>query len=98
MLITQIIVGGFIIINAITFLVMLYDKRRSMVDGRLSRIPEGHIFFLAAAFGSVGVYLGMLLIRHKTRHWYFQLGIPLLMIQNAATAYVVWQFILRLTA
>jgi uncharacterized membrane protein YsdA (DUF1294 family) len=92
MYITQIIVGGLVFFNVIAFLVMGYDKRRSMADGRLSRTPEGIIFFIATAFGGLGVYLGMLLFRHKTRHWYFQLGIPLLMVQNAATAFMVWQF------
>ncbi len=72
-------------INIFSFIVMFNDKRKSMRSGNPDRTPEGLLFFLAAAFGSMGVYAGMLTFRHKTRKWYFQLGIPLLIIQNIAT-------------
>lgn len=55
----------------------------------MDRTPEGLLFFMAAAFGSIGVYAGMLTFRHKTKKWYFQLGIPLLILQNLATAYLI---------
>jgi uncharacterized membrane protein YsdA (DUF1294 family) len=48
------------------------------------------LFFLAAAFGSIGVYAGMFVFRHKTRKWYFLIGIPLLIAQNAAAIYLVY--------
>lgn len=86
---TELLVGLLAIINIYTFLMMGNDKRKS-VRKKNSRIPEGYIFFIAILFGSVGVYAGMLLFRHKTKHWYFQLGIPLLILQNAATLYAVW--------
>lgn len=37
------------------------------------RIPEKHFFWLAAAGGAPGLWLGMITFRHKTRHWYFWL-------------------------
>jgi uncharacterized membrane protein YsdA (DUF1294 family) len=57
------------------------------------RISEGVLFFMAAAFGSVGVYLGMFVFHHKTRKWNFILGIPLLMLQNIVFLSVVYDFI-----
>ncbi len=69
---------------------MANDKQRSMRGGNPERICEGLLFFMAAAFGAIGVYAGMLLLRHKTRKWYFQLGVPLLILQNVATLYVIW--------
>ena len=84
------ILGGiFIAINAFAFLVMANDKRKSIRGGNMDRTPEGLLFFMAAAFGSIGVYAGMLTFRHKTKKWYFQLGIPLLILQNLATAYLI---------
>jgi uncharacterized membrane protein YsdA (DUF1294 family) len=83
----------FALLNLSAFLVMLVDKIKSTEPGA-ERISEGMMFFLAAAFGSLGVYLGMFAFRHKTRKWYFLLGIPLLMIENAATAYLVYLFLL----
>lgn len=84
------LLGVFSLINIIAFSIMAYDKRLSRRGGDTERIPEGMIFFMAAALGGVGVYLGMLAFRHKTRKWYFQLGIPLLALQNLATVYLVW--------
>lgn len=83
------IVIFFIVINLAAFLVMLWDKSRSRKAG-VERISEATIFLLAAALGSVGTYAGMLLLRHKTRKWQFIVGIPLLMIQNAALLYLVY--------
>jgi uncharacterized membrane protein YsdA (DUF1294 family) len=80
-------------INIFSFLVMANDKRKSMASGNPDRIPEGVLFFLATAFGSIGIYLAMILLRHKTRKWYFQVGIPLLILQNTAAGYLIWQYI-----
>jgi len=76
-------------INLASFALMVVDKRRSMQGSDANRIPEGVLFFAAAAFGSGGIYLAMFLLRHKTRKWYFQLGIPLLILQNLVTLYVL---------
>ena len=48
-------------------------------------------FFLLAIFGgSVGALLGMQVWRHKTQHWSFRLGIPIILILQAAG--LVWYF------
>src|SRR3989344_5407392 len=90
---TEILIGVFAAINLVAFSIMAYDKHlsRKRGDTERDRIPEGMIFFMAAALGAAGVYLGMLAFRHKTRKWYFQIGIPLLIIQNLATVYLVWE-------
>ena len=93
---TQIEYGILIIIGAInivSFAVMMNDKRRSIRGGATERIPEGILFFLAAAAGAIGIYAAMHLLRHKTRKWYFQIGIPLLIVQNAATLYLLWDIL-----
>ncbi len=78
----------FAVINIGAFLVMLWDKMQSTQKGR-ERVSEGMLFFLAAMFGSIGIYAGMMLIRHKTRKWYFIVGIPALIAQNLATLYLI---------
>jgi len=95
MTLEQILIGGFVAINLLAFGVMAYDKRISRRGSVTSqdRIPEGLIFFMATALGGVGVYLGMLTLRHKTRKWYFQIGIPLLILQNLAAVYLVWEMV-----
>ena len=44
-------------INVIAFIITAYDKRKSVVGRGDDRTPEGKIFFLAAAFGAIGVYM-----------------------------------------
>lgn len=90
----QILVSILVAINIVAFFVMGRDKRKAIRGYNAERAPEGFMFFLATMFGSIGVYLGMLAFRHKTRKWYFQLGIPLLIIQNLATVYVVWSLLM----
>ena len=84
----------FLLLNLLSFLIMLWDKMKSTSSGS-ERISEGMMFFLAAAFGSFGIYLGMFACRHKTRKWYFLIGIPLLMLQNIATAYLLYSFVIN---
>jgi uncharacterized membrane protein YsdA (DUF1294 family) len=81
-------------INIFAFLVMASDKRKSIASNNPDRIPEGVLFFLATAGGSIGIYAAMILLRHKIRKWYFQVGIPLLILQNMAIGYLIWQYIL----
>ena len=71
---TKLIVLYLLIINALSFLLMLADKRKAQQN--LWRIPEKTLFTAALFGGSVGSILGMYLFRHKTRHWYFVLGMP----------------------
>lgn len=71
---TKLIVLYLLIINALSFLLMLADKRKAQQN--LWRIPEKTLFTAALLGGSVGSILGMYLFRHKTRHWYFVLGMP----------------------
>jgi len=63
-----------IIINALGFSLMLMDKYRA--TKRLWRIPERTLMTVAALGGSLGSLAGMYLVRHKTRHLKFVLGIP----------------------
>jgi uncharacterized membrane protein YsdA (DUF1294 family) len=79
-------------INVLAFLIMFVDKIKSANPNK-ERISEGMMFFLAAAFGSIGVYVGMFVFRHKTRKWYFLIGIPLLIVQNFSVIYLAYLFL-----
>lgn len=92
----HVLIGAFVLINLTSFTIMAYDKRKSIRGSGMDRTPEGQLFCLAALFGSVGVYAAMLIFRHKTKKWYFQLGIPLLVVQNIATVYVLRECVLLL--
>ena len=67
-----------IIINLIGFAMMGIDKSRARK--RAWRIPEAHLFIIAVVGGSIGAILGMNVFRHKTKHWYFVIGMPAILI------------------
>jgi uncharacterized membrane protein YsdA (DUF1294 family) len=63
--------------NAIGLAYMLADKYRARKN--LWRIPESRLILIAAIGGSIGIYAGMQLARHKTKHAKFFIGVPLIL-------------------
>lgn len=63
-----------ILINAVSFLLMLIDKVKARKNKW--RIRESTLMLTAALGGSVGGLLGMYTFRHKTKHPKFTVGIP----------------------
>ncbi len=72
--------------NIIGFSMMGIDKLKAKKN--LFRIPEAALFIIALVGGSIGSILGMLIFRHKTRHWYFLYGMPLLLILQLLLIYL----------
>ena len=66
-----------VIVNIIGFSIMGIDKSRARK--RAWRIPESHLFIIALIGGSIGTIVGMYFFRHKTRHWYFVFGMPIIL-------------------
>ena len=66
-----------LLINAVSFALMLADKYKA--KKQLWRIPEATLFLSALLGGSVGALTGMYLVRHKTRHLKFTVGIPVIL-------------------
>ena len=73
-----------LIINAAGFLLMLVDKWKAKKNRW--RIRESTLLLIAALGGSVGSLAGMYLLRHKTLHLKFTVGIPLIL---AAQCFIV---------
>ena len=71
-----------LIVNACGFLLMLTDK--FLARKKCRRIPEATLMLVAAIGGSIGSLAGMYTVRHKTRHLKFTLGLPLLLVLQAA--------------
>jgi len=70
----------FLVLNIAGYLIMWYDKRKSL-KGQW-RVSEARFFVIALMGGALGVYYGMKTFRHKTQHLSFKYGIPLLIAAN----------------
>ena len=70
------------VINLIAFILMGADKKRA--EKKRWRIPEKTLFLTAILGGSLGSVLGMQVFRHKTKHWYFALFMPLILLAHIA--------------
>ena len=75
-------------VNLVTFTVYGVDKAKARRGAW--RVPEKTLFLLPLLGGSVGALLGMRVFRHKTKHWYFVWGIPLILLAQIALA--VWVY------
>lgn len=64
------------LMSLVGFAVCFGDKRRS-IKGQW-RYSEKRLFIIALLGGALGFFAGMRAFRHKTRHWYFVLFMPLI--------------------
>ena len=69
-------------LNIMSFSLMAWDKRCARTGRR--RIPEKTLFLAAGCFGALGGVIGMFACRHKTRHWYFRVFFPIMLIAQIA--------------
>ena len=74
-----------LIVNLIALFLMWRDKRLAKKENA-RRIPEKTLFLSALLGGSVGAIAGMQLFRHKTKHWYFVVGMPVILLAQIALA------------
>lgn len=79
------------IINAAAFLLMLIDKAKAKKNRW--RIPERTLLGVCAIGGSLGGLLGMYLLRHKTLHKKFSIGIPLMLVLHLAAVYLLKDYL-----
>ncbi len=81
------------VMNVLGVAVMWSDKRRARLHRW--RIPEKVLFGVSLLGGSAGTWAGMYLFRHKTKHWYFVVGMPLILVCQAELAiYLVHLYVL----
>lgn len=77
------------IMSVVGFASMGIDKSRAKNDKW--RIPEKTLFLIALLGGALGSVLGMQVFRHKTKHWYFAVFMPMILLVQIAI--VVFLFI-----
>ena len=70
------------LMSVVLFAAMGLDKRKARREAW--RVPEARLFLFAALGGALGGWLGMRVFHHKTRHWTFVWGFPLLALAQLA--------------
>ena len=85
-MILKIIVAWMLLWSVVAFIAMGADKRRAQKGAW--RVKEATLFLFALLGGALGATLGMHVFRHKTKHWYFRWGFPLILLVQLALA--IW--------
>jgi uncharacterized membrane protein YsdA (DUF1294 family) len=84
------IYGYFASISLVAIFATIIDKRAAIRKSR--RISERALIFISVLGGSAAMFLMMKLIRHKTKHVKFMVGIPIIIIlQIAIVLFVLWR-------
>ena len=79
-----ILIAYIAVISLISIIVCIYDKKISKRGDVKLRIPEKSLFIWSALGGSLAMFITMKLIRHKTKHVSFMVGIPVIFILQVA--------------
>lgn len=88
LILTLVVIGYLIIMNTVGLIVMKVDKVKAQKQVR--RIKEATLFLISAIGGSLGTWAGMYLFRHKTKHWYFVVGMPFIFLVHIVILYLLF--------
>ena len=77
--------------NAAAYILMAVDKTNAIRKAR--RIPEAVLLLIAALGGSLGEWLGMASLHHKTKHKKFLVLVPVFLFVHIALG--VWLLFFR---
>lgn len=78
----------FLVISFCSAVLTCSDKRLAKKGGR--RVPEKKLFGAALLGGALSMYITMRIIRHKTLHKRFMIGLPvIILLQTAAVVFAV---------
>lgn len=84
-----------VIINISGFVLCGIDKRRSKT--KAWRVRETTLFNIALLGGSIGLFLGMKLFHHKTKHKSFTIFVPVIIItQVLIVLYLFYNGLLKI--
>lgn len=80
-------------VNLITFIFFWNDKRRSKKEAW--RISEKTLIGLCLIGGAIGGILGMRVFHHKTKHFLFVWGIPIILILQIGLGLLLFMNVLN---
>ena len=75
---TGIFLGVFALLSIVSTVVTIADKLRA--KNHRWRVPENTLLLIAAIGGALSMLVTMLIIRHKTQHRKFMVGLPIIVL------------------
>lgn len=79
------------LVNLIALIMTVADKKKACKGKR--RISEKSLMLISALGGAMLMYITMLLIRHKTKHIKFMLGLPLITTLQICALYFIIEYL-----
>ena len=89
----KLIIAYLALISILAAVITIIDKINAKTDSR--RIPEHFLLTLGLLGGSLSEYITMKLIRHKTRHNKFMVGLPVLLLIQITIIAGLWIYTQR---
>ena len=86
------IVAYIAVISMLAIVLTVRDKRAA--QQHKWRVRESTLLLAAALGGSLAMLLTMRVIRHKTKHAKFMVGIPVIIALQIALAIALWRWVL----
>ena len=86
---SQLLLIYLVLINLVSIIVTISDKHKA--KKHKWRVPESTLLLLSALGGSVAMYITMLIIRHKTKHHKFMIGIPIFIVLQCISVFLIWR-------
>ncbi len=77
-----------LLLSLYAIIITVWDKSAAKKHKR--RVPEKTLFAAAALGGSAAMLVTMVLIRHKTKHKRFMIGLPLIILLQTAIGSVIY--------
>ncbi|MEA5017991.1 MAG: DUF1294 domain-containing protein [Erysipelotrichaceae bacterium] len=78
----------YLLVNVLAIIIVIYDKSNAI--HQKSRVAERNLLRLAFLGGALGMYIMMLLLRHKTRQRLFMISLPLMLGLHLIIYYIVY--------
>lgn len=79
-----------LVMSIITFILYAIDKRKAIK--KEWRIKESVLLLFSFFFGSIGGMLGLYVLRHKNKHWYFVFVNFVSLILHIILAYIIYNW------
>ena len=89
----KLIIAYLALISILAAVITIIDKINAKTDSR--RIPEDFLLTLGLLGGALSEYITMTLIRHKTRHNKFMVGLPVLLLIQITIIAGLWIYTQR---